>query len=63
MTDAFRGATKQRRRHILGQSNKLFATIGQIYVSPGTKPPQDDLISLVHLNGGKVRYCLCYSVL
>lgn len=55
MSDVFRGATKQRRQHILSHNNKLFATIGLIYVSPGTNPPQNDLISLIQMNGGKVR--------
>ena len=55
MSDVFRGATKQRRQHILSHNNKLFATIGPIYVSPGTNPPQNDLISLIQMNGGKVK--------
>ena len=58
MSDVFRGATKQRRQHILSHNNKLFATIGLIYVSPGTNPPQNDLISLIQMNGGKVRVIL-----
>lgn len=58
MTKSFRGATQQRRLHISNHRNKLFASLGPIYVSHNSNPPQSELVDLIRLNGGKVGYIL-----
>jgi len=42
---------------------KLFASIGNVYISENTAPPRRDLIQLIGLCGGQVCYCEWFSLL
>ncbi|XP_067945071.1 microcephalin-like isoform X2 [Watersipora subatra] len=54
MTAAFSGVTLQRHHRLLTSKNRLFASIGPIYVAHGTIPMPADLRELIRLNGGEV---------